>query len=111
MKLIESCWDGYVRIWNFDSGKLLKKINVVVENAELEKILNSICLWDNDYAFIGYDGAYIILVDIKNGNVIKKFKDNDNAPLLSIEKISTTNFGECLVTQEFNRNEIKLWVI
>ena len=111
MKLIESCWDGYVRIWNFDSGKLLKKINVVVENAELEKILNSICLWDNDYAFIGYDGAYIILVDIKNGNVIKKFKDNDNAPLLSIEKISTTKFGECLVTQEFNRNEIKLWVI
>ena len=89
----------------------MKKINVDVENVKLKKILNSICLWDNDYAFVGYDEANIILVDIKNGNVIKKFRDNDNAPLLSIEKINTTNFGECLVTQEFNRNEIKLWVI
>ena len=49
-------------------------------------------------------------MDIKNGNVIKKIKDNDNAPVLSIEKIST-NFGEYLITQEFNRNEIKLWLI
>ena len=49
-------------------------------------------------------------MDIKNGNVIKKLKDNDNAPVLSIEKIST-NLGEYLITQEFNRNEIKLWVI
>jgi len=62
VKLIESCCDGYVRIWNFDSGKLLQKINVVVENEKLKKILNCICLWDNDYIFVGYDGAYIILV-------------------------------------------------
>ena len=48
--------------------------------------------------------------NIKNGKVIKKLKDNDNAPVLSIEKIST-NLGEYLITQEFNRNEIKLWFI
>ena len=110
IKLIESCLDGYIRIWNFDSGKLLQKINVIINEEKLKKIINSICLWDNDYAFVGYDGGYIILIDIKNGNVIKKLKDNDNAPVLSIEKIST-NLGECLITQEFNRNEIKLWVI
>jgi len=92
-------------------GNYCKKINVVVENEKLKKILNCIFLWDNDYIFVGYDGAYIILVDIKNGNLIKKLKDNDNAPLLSIEKISTDSYGECLVTQGFNRNEIKLWVI
>ena len=110
VKLIESCWDGYVRIWNFDSGKLLQKINVIINEVGLKRILNSICLWDNDYVFVGYDGAYIILVDIKNGYVIKKIKDNDNAPVLSIKKICT-NLGECLITQEFNRNEIKLWII
>ena len=92
-------------------GNYCKKINVVVENEKLKKILNCIFLWDNDYIFVGYDGAYIILVDIKNGNLIKKLKDNDNAPLLSIEKISTDSYGECLVTQGFNRNEIKLWII
>ena len=110
VNLIESCWDGYVRIWNFNSGKLLQKINVIINEEKLKKILNSICFWDNDYIFVGYDGAYIILVDIKNGYVIKKIKDNDNAPVLSIKKICT-NLGECLITQEFNRNEIKLWVI
>ena len=110
VKLIESCWDGYVRIWNFDSGKLLQKIDVIANEKKYKKILNGLCLWDNDYVFVGYEGAYIILIDIKNGNVIKKVKDDDNAPILSIEKIST-NLGEFLITQEFNRNEIKLWLI
>ena len=105
VKLIESCWDGYVRIWNFDSGKLLQKIDVIIYEEKLKKLLTGLCLWDNDYAFVGYDGAYIILVDIKNGNVIKKLKDNDNAPVLSIEKIST-NLGEYLITQEFNCNDM-----
>ena len=27
-KLIESCDDGIIRIWNFHSGALLKKINI-----------------------------------------------------------------------------------
>ena len=43
-------------------GNYCKKINVVVENEKLKKILNCIFLWDNDYIFVGYDGAYIILV-------------------------------------------------
>ena len=108
IKLIESCWDGKIRIWNFDSGKLLNKINLINK----ERRLNGICLWDNDYIFIGDEDGYIILIDIKNGNVIKKFKDKDkdNAPILSIEKISI-NIGECLITQEYNRNKINLWII
>ena len=97
-----------IRIWNFDSGKLLNKINLINK----ERRLNGICLWDNDYIFIGDEDGYIILIDIKNGNVIKKFKDKDkdNAPILSIEKISI-NIGECLITQEYNRNKINLWII
>ena len=65
MKLIESCLDGYIRIWNFDLGKLLQKINVIINEVKLKKILKSICLWDNDYVFVGYDGCYIFLVVIK----------------------------------------------
>ena len=109
IRLIESCWDGNVRIWNFDSGKLMKKINLNPGTIS-EKRLNGICLWGIDYIFAGYNEGYIILIDIKNGIEIKKIKDNDNAPILSIEKISI-HLGEFLITQEYNRNEIKLWVI
>ena len=30
IKLIESCWDWNIRIWNFHSGKLLKKIKQIL---------------------------------------------------------------------------------
>ena len=43
MRLIESCDDGNIRIWDFHSAKLLKKINFG------DKVLFNICLWNNNY--------------------------------------------------------------
>ena len=48
IQLIESSYDGNIRIWNFDSGIVLNKIKIS------EDRLYGICLWDNDYLFIGY---------------------------------------------------------
>ena len=42
IKLIESCCDGNIRIWNFHSGILLKKIKVSNEG------LREICMWNNE---------------------------------------------------------------
>ena len=58
IKLIESCGDVYIRIWNFHKGKLLKKIFVC------DDYLNCICLWDDNYAFVGCDNKLIYLVNL-----------------------------------------------
>ena len=46
IKLIESCNDGNIRIWNFHTGTLL---NIIYAS---NKFLRGICLWDNDYLII-----------------------------------------------------------
>ena len=48
LKLIDSCEDGYIRIWDFHSGKQLNKIYVVSD------WLYGICLCDDDYLFIHF---------------------------------------------------------
>ena len=45
VKLIESCEDGNIRIWNFHTGQLLDKINTG------DEYLTGICLWDNNFLF------------------------------------------------------------
>ena len=47
IKLIESCCKGIIRIFDFHSGKLLNKIYVYND------WLNSICLTNKDYLFVG----------------------------------------------------------
>ena len=44
-KLLESCTDGFIRIWDFHNGKLLDKIEV-----DSDKLF-SIFLWNNKYLF------------------------------------------------------------
>ena len=45
IKLIESSEDGYIRIWNFHSGELIKKIKA-------NKMCYGIALWNNGYIFV-----------------------------------------------------------
>ena len=56
-KLIASCGDGYIRIWNFHSGQILNIIN-----CGIFLIFN--CLWNNEYAFVGCDNKIIKLVNL-----------------------------------------------
>lgn len=59
VNLIESSEDGNIRIWNFHTGLLLEEIN-------LHSICNygacSLCLWSNEYLFIGCNDKTIKLV-------------------------------------------------
>ena len=43
--MIESSYDGNIRVWNFHSGELIQKIFVSKYQ------LNVICLWDNNLYF------------------------------------------------------------
>ena len=62
LELIESCVDGFLRIWNFHRGKLLYKIDTTVDNF---KGIFGICLWNEKYLFIGCNNSEIKLIDLK----------------------------------------------
>ena len=102
IKIIESCNDGNIRIWNFHSGLLLNKIKVI------NKPLIDICLWNNSYLFIGCKDNSIKLIDIKSGLIVKSLSGH-NQTVLTIRKIKNQKFGECLISQGYMDDQIKLW--
>ena len=102
IKLIETCTDGYIRIWDFHSGLLLNKIN-------LEKYAHpySLCLWDNQHLLVGCEKK-MILLNFHNNNLIKIF---DNEIQLTIKKIYLYKYGECIISQGLGEDSIKIWFI
>jgi WD40 repeat protein len=101
-QLIESGKRGYVRIWDFHSGKLLNKIKIHKNG------INCLCFWNNEYLFAGCDDKKIRLVDLKNRKVIKKLIGHDNI-VFNIKKIIIPKLGECLLSQGENNETIKIW--
>jgi WD40 repeat protein len=105
IKLIESSADGNIRIWDFHKGFLLKKIKIINEE------LYGICLWSNDYIFVGCKDKIVRLVDMNEGNVIKLMNDNSFvSEYITIIKIIHPYYGECLLSQGFLYDNIKLWI-
>ena len=70
--IISPCCDGFVRIWDFDSAKLLIKIKV--NNSGLLKAL----LWNNDYLFVGTRDNSIKMIDLKKKKIIHSLNGHNN---------------------------------
>ena len=68
-----------------------------------------ICLWNNDYLFIGV-GEKIKLLEIKKGKVIKELIGH-KGPIINTKKIVHPKYGECLISNGLNDTEIFLWTI
>jgi WD40 repeat protein len=103
IKLIDSGGDGNLRIWNFHSGLLLSKIQVS------KKSLYGICLWNNNYLFVGCADKNIKLIELHNELVIKSLAGHNDV-VLTIKKINHPQYGECLISQGSGDDQIKLWV-
>ena len=101
IKLIESSCDGNIRIWNFHTSDLLDKIEISGDG------LREICLWDENYLFVGCDDSKIFLIDIKGKKIIKELEGHDDK-VLSIKKIDHPQYGICLISQGVD-GLIKLW--
>ena len=104
IKLIESCYDGNIRIWNFHSGELIKKIKVS------DDYLSGICLWNNEYLFVGCFDKTIKLIEMKKGIIVKSLKGHQNR-VLTIKKINCPKYGDCLISKGWKDDQIKLWII
>ena len=102
IKLIESCSDGNIRIWNFHSAELLNKIKV------FDDWLFGICLWNKDYLFVGVKDKLIRLVDIKEGYIVK-YLEGPKSGVFCIKKINHPKYGECLLSQGYEGDQIKLY--
>ena len=100
-KLIESNIHGKIRIWNFHSGEFLKIIN------GKEHIL-CLCLWNNDYIFAGCTDNSIKLINLKNGKIIKNLIGHKHYAL-NVKKIIIPEYGECLISQGYLNDGIKVW--
>lgn len=103
VKLIESNTinDNYIRIWNFHSGELIKKIKI-------NYIPYCTCLWNNNYCIIGCFKGNINVIELNEDKIIKDIAIDDT--LICIKKISHPKYGECLLTQGEVDGKIKLWV-
>ena len=103
IKLFESCYDGYLRIWNFHSNELIKKLKIT------EEPLKGICLWNEEYLFVGFFNK-VELIELNNDINISKLSENVE-DIITIKKISHYKYGQCLLTQGSNYSQIKIWEI
>ena len=103
VRLIESCYDGNIRIWDFYAGLLLNKIKIG------DNWLYGICLWNAKYLFVGCSDKTIKLIDLREAYIVKNFKGHNNS-VLTIKKVNHPQYGECLLTQGYDDEPIKLWI-
>ena len=108
--MLESCIDGYVRMWDFHSCLLLKKFGYHKSYKEgvslLSQGLLSMCLWNNDYLFVSASDRTIRLINVKSGKIIKIF-DVQESEVITIKKIIHSKYGQFLLT--FDLHNVSLW--
>ena len=100
-KILGSCHDKMIRVWDFFSGKMLYKMNI--ESNELK----GICLSKERNIIIGCDGKAIQLLDLNTGKIIKSLNQH-NGKVCSIKKKYLAQYGNCLFSQGFD-NHIIFW--
>ena len=101
IELIESSF-GTIRVWDFHSGNLLNKIKTGDED------LRGICLWNKEYIFVGCYDNTIKLIDLKKGKIIKNLRGHNNY-VITIKKINHPMYGDCLISQGWKNDQIKIW--
>jgi len=101
IKLIESCYDGNLRIWNFHSGDLLQKIKVGVGG------LQSIC-FNNNGDLIVSNNKNIKMINLNNEFITDLIKTNKN--IISV-KIICFQYDEYIIFQGQENNQISIYNI
>ncbi len=101
--LIDSSFDGYIRIWDFHSADLLRKIQAC------DNWIYSICLWDDKYLCAASYEKKIILIDLVDGKVKENFNlpDEYSCPL-TVKKINHPKYRKCLLIQRERESQIRI---
>ena len=100
-----SFYHPYLYIWNFTTGDLIKKVDTTSG-------LSDMCLWNNTYAFAGLtksDKNNFILINIKEGKIVKSFKKETNNSVAGIKVIKHES-GTYLITANM-KSTLDLYVL
>ena len=101
--LIESDGNGYIRMWDFHIGTLIKQIA-----ATSSLNLRGICLWNDEYLFAAGNDYQIKLFNLTEGKFVKTVKGHTST-VCCIEKIIHPKHGECLISQGLD-GKLKIWI-
>ena len=94
-----------IKIWNFHSGELIKAIGIGLGGKY------KICLWNNEYLFVGFNNIIkLININTHNNKNDRSLAGHKNS-LLNIQKCVHPIYGECLISQGVEDDDIKLWII
>ena len=104
IEMFESCFDGWLRIWDFHFGKLMKKLKISNEG------LRGITFYGEKYLFVGCDDKKVKVVDIENENIIMNLSGHSNE-VITVKKFKHDKFGDCILSQNGGESQILLWKI
>ena len=108
LKLVVSCIDGFIKIWNFHSGEILETIKV------FGVFLHGICLINNNYLAVGCGDKSIKTIDVNKKRVIKVL--NCHKDVYCIKNFIHPLYGICLISQGMTdyiyekNDDIILWI-
>ena len=68
-----------------------------------------ICLWNENYAFVACKFKKIKLINLSKG-IIENVLDGHNSGIFTIKKITHRYLGECILSQGYENDQIKLWI-
>ena len=102
LKIIGSCYDGFIRIWDFHTGDIL---NIIYTG---NKGLVGLCLWNDKYIFCGTKGKLLKIINLEK-NKMEKIIYNLTGNICTIKKFKHNTYGECLISQGLSEEQIELW--
>ena len=112
-----------IRIFNFHSGKILTKIKVNNNN------FCSMCLWSNEFIFVGCENFMrdeddsidnseikktIKLIKLNKGKILNNIniiKNDEITSIIKIQKIFHPKYGDCLITLINQNSENKFFIL
>ena len=102
VKMIDFCRNGIIRIWDFHSRMLLNRF--IYDKTEIF----GGCLWDEEYLYVAFGDGKIKLLRLNDGKVVHNIMSNYTR-IIYLQKIRHPMYGECLISQGYDNECIKLW--
>ena len=99
--LFETDGNGYLRVWNINSGAIHKTISITGIN------MRGLCLWNDQYIITAASDKTIKVFDINTFQFCISLTGHENV-VCSVKKVVHPVLGECLVSSAID-GKIKLW--
>jgi len=104
-KIIKSYYScKCIEIWDFHKGILLDNIYINFKG------IIGICLYNKNYLFAGSYEGLIKIIDLKKKKIINNLEEHQSR-ICSIKTFIHPIYGDCLISQGWLSEPIKLWII